>query len=234
MQQLGQIWELADYQRKGALDKKGFFIAFKLVAAAQQGLAISPLSVTASGLNPPHFEGIILRAPMSQRPSIDAARAPISQRSSIDATPSGIHSEWCINAADQVKYDSIFDSLSPVDGKLPGTKVRPVLLNSGLNPTILAKIWELADQDKDGQLDRIEMSVAMHLCSFGSSIAFVLRALQNEPVPAVLPNALIHPSKVMLSRRTSAASLASGMTGSIPPPVPMPPHPHFQASQAGE
>ncbi|KIH46633.1 hypothetical protein ANCDUO_23312, partial [Ancylostoma duodenale] len=36
MQQLGQIWELSDYQRKGALDKKGFFIAFKLVAAAQQ------------------------------------------------------------------------------------------------------------------------------------------------------------------------------------------------------
>ncbi|KIH59001.1 EF hand [Ancylostoma duodenale] len=204
MQQLGQIWELSDYQRKGALDKKGFFIAFKLVAAAQQGLPISPVSVTAAGLNPPHFEGIVPRPPSSHRPSLDG-------RSSVPP------SEWCINAADQVKYDSIFESLSPVDGKLPGAKVRPVLLNSGLNPTILAKIWELADQDKDGQLDRIEMAVAMHL---------VYRALQNEPVPAVLPNSLIHPSKANLSsRRTSTASLAgSTMTGSMLPPVPMPPH----------
>ncbi|EYC34409.1 hypothetical protein Y032_0001g40 [Ancylostoma ceylanicum] len=204
MQQLGQIWELSDYQRKGSLDKKGFFIAFKLVAAAQQGLPIAPLSVTATGLNPPHFEGIVPRPPSSHRPSIDG-------RTSVPP------SEWCINAADQVKYDSIFESLSPVDGKLPGAKVRPVLLNSGLNPTILAKIWELADQDKDGQLDRIEMAVAMHL---------VYRALQNEPVPAVLPASLIHPSKANLSsRRTSTASLAgSGMTGSMPPPVPMPPH----------
>ncbi|KHJ91425.1 EF hand, partial [Oesophagostomum dentatum] len=120
----------------------------------------------------------------------------------------------------QMKYDSIFESLSPIDGKLPGAKVRPVLLNSGLSPAILAKIWELADQDKDGQLDRIEMAVAMHL---------VYRALQNEPVPPVLPRSLIHPSKANLSRRTSNASVASGMTGAIPPPVPMPPHAHFNS-----
>ncbi|ETN75410.1 EF hand [Necator americanus] len=205
MQQLGQIWELADYQRKGSLDKKGFFIAFKLIAAAQQGLPISPPSVTTKGLNPPHFEGIPARPPMYHRPSLDSAP-----------------SEWCISAADQVKYDSIFESLSPVDGKLPGAKVRPVLLNSGLSPTILAKIWELADQDKDGQLDRIEMAVAMHL---------VYRALQNEPVPAVLPNSLIHPSKSNLSRRTSAATLTSSITGSVPPPVPMPPHAHIGVGQ---
>lgn len=29
---------MSDYLKKGALDKKGFFIAFKLVAAAQQGI----------------------------------------------------------------------------------------------------------------------------------------------------------------------------------------------------
>lgn len=75
----------------------------------------------------------------------------------------GICTTKCEKVNFQVKYDSIFESLCPVDGKLAGAKVRPVLLNSGLNPTILAKIWELADQDKDGQLDRVEMAVAMHL-----------------------------------------------------------------------
>lgn len=188
VQQLGQIWELADYLKKGALDKKGFFIAFKLVAAAQQGYPISTSSIGLPNLNPPHFDGV--------------TRVP-SRQGSIPSQPS----EWCISTADQVKYDSIFESLSPIDGKLPGAKVRPVLLNSGLSPAVLAKIWELADQDKDGQLDRIEMSVAMHL---------VYRALQNEPVPNVLPSSLTHPSKMNLTRRASVSSVASGFGGNTP------------------
>ncbi|VDL77075.1 unnamed protein product [Nippostrongylus brasiliensis] len=210
VQQLGQIWELADYQKKGALDKRGFFIAFKLVAAAQQGYPISPASIGLSNLQPPRFEGCIDKNAAS-------ASQPISPVGSVQSQP-GL--EWCISATDQIKYDSIFESLVPVDGKLPGAKVRPVLLNSGLNPAVLARIWELADQDKDGQLDRIEMAVAMHL---------VYRALQNEPVPAVLPNSLIHPSKMHLSRRTSTSSVfgSAGPMGqqSMPPS-------HFGAGQA--
>ncbi|KAK6058359.1 EF hand, partial [Cooperia oncophora] len=212
MQQLGQIWELADYQKKGALDKKGFFIAFKLVAAAQQGFPISPASIGLPNLLPPHFEGVSVKNTVGMTQSF-------SHEGSL---PPPVN-EWCISAADQVKYDSIFDSLCPIDGKLPGAKVRPVLLNSGLNPAILAKIWELADQDKDGQLDRIEMAVAMHL---------VYRALQNEPVPAVLPKSLIHPSKMSLTRRTSTASVASMHAGSGPANFGMPPHSQFIPGQA--
>lgn len=196
LQQLGQIWEVSDYLKKGALDKKGFFIAFKLVAAAQQGYPVSPASIGLPNLHPPHFEGVFDKGAAS-------AAQPLSHDGSMPQQPP---TEWGINAVDQVKYDSIFESLCPVDGKLAGAKVRPVLLNSGLNPTILAKIWELADQDKDGQLDRVEMAVAMHL---------VYRALQNEPVPPVLPNSLIHPSKAHLSRRTSVSSVASGMAGTL-------------------
>lgn len=85
---------------------------------------------------------------------------PLSHHSPIVPTQSF---QWGISQPDQIKYSSIFDSLVPEDGKLPGAKVRPVLLNSGLNPQFLAKIWELADQDKDGCLDRVEMAVALHL-----------------------------------------------------------------------
>ncbi|KJH39741.1 EF hand [Dictyocaulus viviparus] len=231
MQQLGQIWELADYQKKGVLDKNGFFIAFKLVAAAQQGLLkgqvgehlmihasthiiglpISPASIGINALKPPQFEGII-----------ENSTVPMTHKPFHDGLASSNTTSWCISPADQVKYDSIFDSLCPVDNKVPGVRVRPVLLNSGLNPAVLAQIWELADQDKDGQLDRIEMAVAMHL---------VYRALQGDPVPAVLPPYLLHPSKVSLTRRTSTSSV--GLGGTLPN-IPGPPHTQYNIDHASQ
>ncbi|KAK6030707.1 EF hand [Ostertagia ostertagi] len=181
-------------------------------AADLKRFPISPASIGLPNLLPPQFEGVIVKS-----------TAALTHQFSHDGSMPSQGTEWCINAADQVKYDSIFDSLCPIDGKLPGAKVRPVLLNSGLNPAILAKIWELADQDKDGQLDRIEMTVAMHL---------VYRALQNEPVPAVLPNSLIHPSKMSLTRRTSTASVASMHAGNGSFNFGMPPQSQFIPGQA--
>lgn len=67
--------------------------------------------------------------------------------------------EWSIKTAEKTKYDQIFDGLNPENGKLSGQKVRPVLINSGLPANVLGKIWDLADLDKDGQLDRDEMAV---------------------------------------------------------------------------
>uniref|UniRef100_A0A3Q2XBU3 EH domain-containing protein n=1 Tax=Hippocampus comes TaxID=109280 RepID=A0A3Q2XBU3_HIPCM len=54
---LGKIWDLADSERKGYLDKRGFFIALRLVASAQAGhdVSISSLSQT---LAPPTFVSI--------------------------------------------------------------------------------------------------------------------------------------------------------------------------------
>ncbi|KAM3719026.1 Epidermal growth factor receptor substrate 15-like [Dirofilaria immitis] len=166
---LGQIWELADYNRRGCLDKTGIFIAFKLVAASQQGHPISWNSLLLK-LEPPSFES------RSATPSIP----------NFGAMSASFNESWAINPTDQAKYESIFDGLNPIEGKVPGNKVRPVLLNSGLPNTSLAKIWELADMDKDGKLDRIEMCVALHL---------VYCALQGEPVPNVLSPSLIHPTK---------------------------------------
>lgn len=41
---------------------------------------------------------------------------------------------------DKAKYDSIFDSLNPVNGLLSGDKVKPVLLNSKLPVDILGRV----------------------------------------------------------------------------------------------
>ncbi|VDD93018.1 unnamed protein product [Enterobius vermicularis] len=99
-------------------------------------------------------------------------------------------------------------------------QVRPVLLNSGLGGTSLAKIWELSDLDKDGQLNRVEMSIALHL---------VYRALKGDPVPAILPPSLLHRSAVSpivpppskhrnggRSRTGSVASLDAASTSFVP------------------
>ena len=72
------------------------------------------------------------------------------------------------------KYDTLFDQLRPQAGLLPGDKVRNVMMGSKLPVSMLGKIWDLSDQDKDGLLDRYEFTVAMHL---------VYRALQGDMIP---------------------------------------------------
>ncbi|MFH4978869.1 hypothetical protein AB6A40_005578 [Gnathostoma spinigerum] len=130
---LGQIWEIADHSKNGFLTKEGAFIAFKLVAACQQNLPIHESSLT-----------LPLAAPVFDSRSATPSIPNISGLS--------VSSSWGISASDQSKYEAIFDSLNPVDGKVPGDKVRPVLLNSGLPSVSLAKIWELSDIDKVGRL----------------------------------------------------------------------------------
>uniref|UniRef100_A0A8C9WZW2 Epidermal growth factor receptor pathway substrate 15 like 1 n=1 Tax=Sander lucioperca TaxID=283035 RepID=A0A8C9WZW2_SANLU len=115
---------------------------------------------------------------------------------------------WAVRPEEKSKFDGIFESLAPVNGLLSGEKVKPVLINSKLPLDVLGKVWDLSDIDKDGHLDRDEFAVAMHL---------VYRALEKEPVPALLPSALIPPSK----RKKSLGSVAGSVPGipaSPPPP----------------
>ncbi|KAL4634892.1 hypothetical protein GN956_G14397 [Arapaima gigas] len=162
---LGKIWDLADEERKGCLNKQQFFIALRLVACAQNGLEVTLKSLNAT------------------------VPAPKFHDSSSPLLPSGgvpVDCPWVVKAEEKLKFDAIFDSLVPVNGMLSGEKVKPVLLNSKLPVDVLGRVWELSDIDRDGTLDRDEFAVAMHL---------VYRALEQEPVPMSLPPALVPPSK---------------------------------------
>ncbi|XP_051231620.1 epidermal growth factor receptor substrate 15-like 1 isoform X4 [Dicentrarchus labrax] len=162
---LGKIWDLADSERRGYLDKRGFFIALRLVASAQCGNDIS-LNNLNQNLAAPKFKD---------------TSSPL-----LNVSTTGPDSQWGIRPDEKGKFEGIFESLSPVNGLLSGDKVRPVLINSKLPLDVLGKIWDLSDVDKDGQLDRDEFTVAMHL---------VYRAMEKEPVPTTLPTSLIPPSK---------------------------------------
>ncbi|NXN73783.1 EPS15 factor, partial [Himantopus himantopus] len=162
---LGKIWDLADTDGKGILNKQEFFVALRLVACAQNGLDVS-LSSLNLPVPPPRFTDTNSPLLLSGTASSDVP--------------------WAVKLEDKAKYDAIFDSLNPVNGLLSGDKVKPVLLNSKLPVDILGRVWELSDIDRDGMLDRDEFAVAMFL---------VYCALEKEPVPMSLPAALVPPSK---------------------------------------
>ncbi|XP_072275728.1 epidermal growth factor receptor substrate 15 isoform X2 [Pyxicephalus adspersus] len=182
---LGKIWDLSDTESKGYLNKQEFFVALQLVACAQNGMEVSLGSIK-KVVPPPRFH--------------DTASP------SLTASPISADLPWAVKVEEKVKYDAIFDSLSPVNGFLSGDKVKPVLLNSKLPVEVLGRVWELSDIDHDGLLDRDEFAVAMFL---------VYSALEKEPVPMILPPALVPPSK----------RKSSGPPTSLPiiPPLPMPP-----------
>uniref|UniRef100_G3PXH9 Epidermal growth factor receptor pathway substrate 15 like 1 n=1 Tax=Gasterosteus aculeatus aculeatus TaxID=481459 RepID=G3PXH9_GASAC len=168
---LGKIWDLADSERKGYLDRRGFFIALRLVASAQSGNDIS-LNNLNQHLAAPKF---------------------VSDELTL----------LLIHTIQRWKFEAIFETLCPVNGLLSGDKVKPVLINSKLPLDALGKIWDLSDVDNDGQLDREEFTVAMHL---------VYRAMEKEPVPTTLPTSLIPPSK----RKKKLAGALPGAVAVLP------------------
>ncbi|KAG7267557.1 hypothetical protein CRUP_006463 [Coryphaenoides rupestris] len=84
------------------------------------------------------------------------------------------------------KYDEIFFSLCPRDGKVSGTKAKEWMVNTHLPSSVLAQVWRLADVDCDGMLDNEEFALAVHL---------IEGKLEGHWLPRELPPHLVPPSK---------------------------------------
>lgn len=93
--------------------------------------------------------------------------------------------EWVV-AKERYKYDSLFDSLNPIDGKVTGASAKGEMIKSKLPNNVLGKIWKLSDVDRDGMLDSDEFALAMHLMNI---------KLDGNDLPAELPTHLVPPSK---------------------------------------
>lgn len=94
-------------------------------------------------------------------------------------------SDWIV-AKEKEKYDEVFKSLRPVDGKISGASAKNHMVTSKLPNSVLGKIWKLADVDRDGMLDEDEWALCMHLINV---------KLDGHDLPQELPTHLIPPSK---------------------------------------
>nr|CAD7428705.1 unnamed protein product [Timema monikensis] len=144
---LSKVWDLSDPAGKGYLNKGGFFVALKLVALAQSGQEVNMVNIMMDTV-PPKMGDIV--PVMSVHNSIMSP--PVINNSLLT-------SDWAVKPAERARYDQLFDSLQPLNGMIPGNKVKGLLMDSKLPLDTLGKIWDLADQDKDGMLDRHEFMV---------------------------------------------------------------------------
>ncbi|XP_045916385.1 intersectin-2a isoform X1 [Micropterus dolomieu] len=114
-------------------------------------------------------------------------------------------SVWAIAPEERGKHDKQFDTLAPVLGYVSGEQARKFFLQSGLPASVLAEIWNLADMDGDGKMDRLEFSIAMKLIKL---------KLQGRNLPSSLPVIMKQPP-VSTSAPTIPSSARFGM-GSMP------------------
>uniref|UniRef100_A0A1Q3FXS5 Putative epidermal growth factor receptor substrate 15-like 1 n=1 Tax=Culex tarsalis TaxID=7177 RepID=A0A1Q3FXS5_CULTA len=156
---LSRIWDLSDPTGRGFLNKDGFFVALKLIGLAQDG----------SDINMKNIYNVLTKPPrVGDLPKVPAQ---------VKLVPTE-NTDWSMRPEKRQQYEQLFESLGPSGGLLPGAKVRNTLMNSKLPVDTLGRIWDLADQDRDGSLDKHEFCVAMHL---------VYEALDKRAIPATLP-----------------------------------------------
>ncbi|XP_034018749.1 intersectin-2a isoform X2 [Thalassophryne amazonica] len=106
---------------------------------------------------------------------------------------------WAITPEERGKHDKQFDSLAPNLGYVSGEQARNFFLQSGLPASVLADIWNLADTDSDGKMDRLEFSIAMKLIKI---------KLQGRSLPSSLPMVM-----KQLPVSTSASAIPSSRFG---------------------
>ncbi|CAH8575904.1 unnamed protein product [Schistosoma turkestanicum] len=182
---LGQIWALADMDMDGKMDKKEFSIAMFLIKKALEGLPL-PSALPPGLKNDPQPAFITSGVTLALGLVSDAGHnglssAPSNEKDSNLA--SAAYQDWVISSTNRPRYRLLFNQHDRNKrGFLTGVEARSILLQYGLSNPILAHIWNLADLDKDGNLNCDEFSIAIFL---------IEKALSGSQLPNTLPSGLI-------------------------------------------
>ncbi|KAK2766196.1 hypothetical protein FQN54_007712 [Arachnomyces sp. PD_36] len=210
---LGRIWNLSDTKQRGALDGTEFIIAMHLLTSYKTGALRGLPQTLPQGLYDVAARRGSVRTSTGSRasdvPPVPAipkqfsgsgpqrTQSPITRPpqygSPLSAQSTG--GDWLVTPQEKAHFDTIFATVDKAGfGQINGEQAVTFFTNAQLPEETLAQIWDLADIDSDGQLSKEEFAVAMYLVRQQRS--------KKEPLPQVLPPALIPPSM----RRQNAAA----------------------------
>lgn len=198
---LGRIWGLSDTQGRGSLNVTEFVIAMHLLASYKSGQMRGVPSTLPPGL----FEAASRRPPVrvgsgsrpgSAVPAVYNARpqSPITRQPQV-STPLSLSAQstgepWAITPADKARFDTVFATVDRQGrGFITGEQAVEFFGNARLPEDTLAQIWDLADINSEGQLNKDEFAVAMYLIR-------QQRGMKDGRgnLPATLPPNLVPPS----------------------------------------
>ena len=200
---LGRIWNLADTEQKGALNVTEFIIAMHLLASFKSGqMRALPSQLPPGLLEAAQRRGGTGSRPTSGVPPVPAiprqfsgpqrTQSPLNRQqipgSPLSSQPTG--SDWAISPQDKAQFDSIFATVDKGNrGLITGEQAVGFFSNSRLPEEALAQIWDLADINSEGQLNKDEFAVAMFLIRQQRS-----KRDSRSVLPSSLPPNLIPPS----------------------------------------
>jgi hypothetical protein len=101
---------------------------------------------------------------------------PDVQQTQVTSTPSKYDQLSFLSTEDQSKFERLFNSVTDSISISPET-ARAILQKSNLSPHNLARIWELSDINKSGDLLFPEFALTLHLCNVvlrGSELPYQL------------------------------------------------------------
>jgi epidermal growth factor receptor substrate 15 len=225
---LGKIWQLADTEQRGALVLTEFVIAMHLLTSIKTGALRGLPNILPAAL----YEAATRRGPVQrQSPTTTGTISAIPRqlsgsaqmrtgsplgRSPLGPQAAGSQSDWLITPAEKTRFDQLYNDVDKTQkGFITGEEAVPFFGQSNLAEDTLAQIWDLADINSEGRLNKDEFAVAMYLIRQQRS-----RRDGSNTLPAVLPANLVPPSM-----RTQVRPPTANSAFDLPPLPPQPPAP---------
>ncbi|KAJ1959494.1 hypothetical protein IWQ62_004589, partial [Dispira parvispora] len=219
VEMLGQVWNLADTQHRGALDLADFMIAMYYIQRLMEGrittlptenpapllASVRGTTGAASNAAPPSRSRVISPDLSNFDPSRPSSSASFQPPTTWGVPPEVKH-----------QADRHFATLDTTHrGWVTGDQAVPFFLKSGLPDADLARIWDLADRTKAGKLNTEEFSVALYL---------IQQRRGGKDIPGELPDTLVPPSRRKLGSTAArspqlnrSTTLPSGPARSLSP-----------------
>ena len=141
--------------------------------------------------------------------------------------------QWAVSPQDKAQFDSIFATVDTQGrGFITGDQAVTFFSNSRLPEDALAQIWDLADINSEGQLNRDEFAIAMYLIrqqrakQSGRELlpqslpaGLVPPSMRRQPIPPPQPTAPSFDNAANISKPKSASEDLFGLDAISTPPT---------------